>query len=123
MPVANRLTRYLVLVPVHGSRFAVEGAWYNASFGGDKASTHVANPELHAEVQGPRKTFCKTYSCQRRQLRSGRLNNGQPLICSCLCGLIRGRKTQARGEARPALNRQIPTGLAARFPCPSGSAG
>jgi hypothetical protein len=28
-------------------------------FGGDLASTWVAKPEVHAEVQSPRKTLCK----------------------------------------------------------------
>ena len=38
----------------HGKRNSLE-----FTFGGDLASTRVTKPEVHAEVQDPRKSFCK----------------------------------------------------------------
>jgi len=43
------------------------------NFGGDQASTWVVKLEVHAELQTTRKTDCKPFSCQRRQLRTSSL--------------------------------------------------
>ena len=64
--------------PAGGNRAILTGSNRTNSQGGDLDSTRIAKPEGHAEVQEPRKTSCKSDSCQRRQLRSGRLSNGQP---------------------------------------------
>jgi hypothetical protein len=67
--------------------------------GADLVSTWVTKPEVHAEVQLPRKSNCKTYSCQRRQLRTSSLNTClSALGLTCACALRSPGSTLTRSR-------------------------
>ncbi len=56
LSVLSRMHKYLHLLRnLLSSTLSMK----RTSLGGDLASTWVAKPEVHAEVQSPRKTLCK----------------------------------------------------------------
>jgi hypothetical protein len=56
--IAFRRVEYRVSTPITGFEAAGRVDFRPIS-GGDLASTRVAKPGVHAEVQEPRKSFCK----------------------------------------------------------------
>src|SRR5689334_15837699 len=79
----------------------VAGPLHSVPYRGRPASTWVAKLQVHAEVQDSSLNRLQTYSCKRRQLRSGGLIPPNPrLVCAC-ASRIGGRAHKLASRCAP----------------------